>query len=78
MKTIAKLSNSERAIIFNNVALSFPLKQFAIEKDYWVCFILDHLFHDSEFHDLFVFKGGQVYQKLIMSLKDFLKILILF
>ncbi len=71
MKTIAKLTNSERAIIFNNVALSFPLKQFAIEKDYWVCFILDHLFHDSEFHDLFVFKGGTSLSKAYHVIERF-------
>ena len=29
-----------------------------IEKDFWVCYMLDHLFHDSGYKDAFVFKGG--------------------
>ena len=29
-----------------------------IEKDFWVCFMLDHLFHDCKYKNAFVFKGG--------------------
>ncbi|WP_081811851.1 nucleotidyl transferase AbiEii/AbiGii toxin family protein [Butyrivibrio sp. AE3003] len=29
-----------------------------VEKDFWVCFMLDHLFHDCIYKDAFVFKGG--------------------
>ena len=71
MKSFAKLSNKERAIVINKVALSFPLKAFAIEKDFWVCFILDHLFHDSEFHNLFVFKGGTSLSKAYHVIERF-------
>jgi predicted nucleotidyltransferase component of viral defense system len=29
-----------------------------VEKDFWVCFMLDHLFHDDMYKNAFVFKGG--------------------
>ena len=29
-----------------------------IEKDFWVCLVLDYLFHRSKFKDVFAFKGG--------------------
>lgn len=71
MKSFAKLSNKERAIVINKVALSFPLRLFAIEKDFWVCFILNHLFHDREFCNLFVFKGGTSLSKAYHVIERF-------
>ena len=29
-----------------------------IEKDFWVCFMLDYLFHDCEYKNVFVFEDG--------------------
>ncbi len=29
-----------------------------IEKDFWVCFTLDYLFHHSQWKDVITFKGG--------------------
>lgn len=58
MKKIAKLSNEERQELFQATAIKMGMRPEIIEKDFWVCFMLDHLFHECEFKDAFVFKGG--------------------
>ena len=58
MKKIAKLSNEERQELFQATAAKMGMRPEVIEKDFWVCFMLDHLFHDCEYKDAFVFKGG--------------------
>lgn len=58
MKSIAKLSNQDRQELFNATAINMGLQPDVIEKDFWVCYMLDHLFNDSSFNKYFVFKGG--------------------
>ncbi len=71
MKTIAKSSQNERADLFLSCSFSMNQDPFIIEKDYWVCFILDHLFHESEFHNLFVFKSGTSLSKAYHVIERF-------
>lgn len=58
MKKVAKLSNEERQELFQATAIKMGMRPDVVEKDFWVCFMLDHLFNDSIYKDLFVFKGG--------------------
>ncbi len=58
MKNIAKLSAEERQELFQATAISMGMQPMVIEKDFWVCFMLDHLFHDCKYRKAFVFKGG--------------------
>lgn len=58
MKRVAKLSNEERQELFQATAINMGMRPEVVEKDFWVCFMLDHLFHDCEYKDAFVFKGG--------------------
>ena len=58
MKKIALLPNKEREELFKATALKIGIRPEAIEKDFWVCYMIDHLFHDCEYKDAFVFKGG--------------------
>lgn len=74
MKIVAKLSNEERQELFQATAINMGMRPEVVEKDFWVCFMLDHLFHDCEYKDAFVFKGEQVFLNPIMSLNDFQKI----
>lgn len=55
---IARLSNEERQELFQATAIKMGMRPEVIEKDFWVCFMLDHLFHECEYKDAFVFKGG--------------------
>lgn len=58
MKTVAILSPEERKELFQATAISMGLQPMVVEKDFWVCFMLDHLFHDCKYQKAFVFKGG--------------------
>ena len=52
------MSDKDREELFIATALKIGIRPEAVEKDFWVCFILDHLFHDCEYNKAFVFKGG--------------------
>ena len=58
MKEVAKLQIKDRTELFQATAISMGMQPNVIEKDFWVCFMLDHLFHDCKYKNAFVFKGG--------------------
>lgn len=58
MKKIALLEKDDRIVLFTQTAAKMKMHPSIIEKDFWVCFLLDHLFHDCKYKDMFVFKGG--------------------
>lgn len=58
MREIAKSQTKDRTELFQATAISMGMQPNVIEKDFWVCFMLDHLFHDCRYKDMFVFKGG--------------------
>ena len=58
MRNIARLSDNDRRELFRNTADKMGLNDAIVEKDFWVCFMLDHLFHDCQYKKAFVFKGG--------------------
>ena len=59
MITIAKASDTDREVLFGNAAERAGISNPAIvEKDFWVCFMLDYLFHKSPWPRSFIFKGG--------------------
>lgn len=58
MKTVANLSKTEREELFLVTAREKGLPEAIIEKDFWVCWTLDYLFHDSPWKEHLAFKGG--------------------
>lgn len=58
MKNVALLSDADRQELFDATAVKIGIRPEAVEKDFWVCYLLDHLFHDSAYKQAFVFKGG--------------------
>ena len=58
MRNIARLSDEERYELFRNTADKMKLHDAIVEKDFWVCYMLDYLFHRCEWRDRIVFKGG--------------------
>lgn len=59
MITIARSSDTEREVLFANTAERAGINNPAIvEKDFWVCFLMDYLFHKSPWPQSFIFKGG--------------------
>lgn len=47
IEKIAALSKDERAEIFSATSTSTGLVEAAVEKDFWVCWILHRLFTDK-------------------------------
>lgn len=64
MKEVAKLLIKDRTELFQATAISRGMQPNVIEKDFWVCFMLDYLFHDCKYKNAFVFKGGTSLSKL--------------
>ncbi len=58
MRKVALLTDKDREELFSATSVLVGIRPEAIEKDFWVCYLLDHLFHDCAYKDAFVFKGG--------------------
>jgi hypothetical protein len=58
MKEIARLSPAELTDLYNATAVVTDMPVAVVEKDFWVCYTLDHLFQRSDFREGIVFKGG--------------------
>ncbi|MBP3792757.1 MAG: nucleotidyl transferase AbiEii/AbiGii toxin family protein [Ruminococcus sp.] len=72
MITIARSSETEREVLFGNAANRAGINNPAIvEKDFWVCFTLDYLFHKSPWSKSFVFKGGTSLSKAYNVIERF-------
>jgi len=53
-----RLSDNDRRELFRNTADKMGLNDAIVEKDFWVCFTLDYLFHRSPWKESITFKGG--------------------
>ena len=58
MKNVVNMSKEDKRFIFDITAMNMRIHPSIIEKDFWICYILDFLFNDSKFKDYFTFKGG--------------------
>ena len=58
MMGIATMSNQESSDLFRVAAAEMKMETAIAEKDFWVCYLLDYLFHRSEFKGSIIFKGG--------------------
>ena len=58
MRKIAKLPEIARLELFRNTSSKMGLNDAIVEKDFWVCFTLDYLFHRSPWKKVITFKGG--------------------
>jgi predicted nucleotidyltransferase component of viral defense system len=58
MRNFAKRPEQERREVFRATAQSLQVHEAIIEKDFWVCWILDYIFRSSPWKDKLAFKGG--------------------
>jgi len=65
MYEILKLPMEERRLVFRNTAQKMGVHEAIIEKDYWVCLVLDYLFHKSDYQQHLTFKGGTSLQSVL-------------
>ena len=71
MKKIALAGERERKDLFEATAAKIKIRSDAVEKDFWICYAIDHLFNESSFKDLFVFKGGTSLSKAYRAIERF-------
>lgn len=71
MNKIARASADERRLVFEATAHKMALAPAVIEKDFWVCYTLNHLFHKSGFAESMVFKGGTSLSKAFGLIERF-------
>ena len=71
MKKIAVIDASEREALFSNTAAKMKISEAVIEKDFWVCYMLDYLFHRCAWKDHLAFKGGTSLSKAYNLIKRF-------
>ncbi len=71
MDRIARASADERRLVFEAQAQKMALAPAVVEKDFWVCYTPDHLFHKSGFADSMVFKGGTSLSKAFDLIERF-------
>lgn len=58
MNPIASLSGGDRRDVFNETAANLGLAPFYVEKDFWVCWVLEVLFADAQVGPNVTFRGG--------------------
>ena len=71
MQNIAKISEKDRKALFHNTASKMGMTDAIIEKDFWVCYMLDYLFHRCKWKDNIAFKGGTSLSKSVGLIERF-------
>lgn len=71
MDNVATFSNSERKELFIETASKRGLNAQIIEKDFWVCWILKHLFELPDINEHLIFKGGTSLSKVFNVIERF-------
>jgi predicted nucleotidyltransferase component of viral defense system len=71
MREIARISESDRRELFRATAMGMRVSEAIVEKDFWVCWVLDYLFHDSPWQSKIAFKGGTSLSKAYNAIERF-------
>lgn len=71
MKNIAKLTEQERKELFSETANAMNITAAAAEKDFWICWVLLHVFEDQQLKRYLRFKGGTSLSKCYNAIERF-------
>jgi hypothetical protein len=71
MDNVAKLPAEERALLFTEAAAQRGVLPVVIEKDFWVCWTLKHLFGLPGINSHLIFKGGTSLSKVFGIIERF-------
>lgn len=71
MSTFAQLSVGERAAFVREAAARLDVLPEIVEKDFWVCWMLQRIFQSSPAGEHLVFKGGTSLSKVFGAIKRF-------
>lgn len=58
MYKFAQMNKADRDFVFNKTAIDKGITKEIVEKDFWVCLMLDYLFTKSKYKNNLTFKGG--------------------
>ena len=71
MKSFASLPAEERALYWRNYANRTGVPESIVEKDFWVCWLLGHIFRTPQLGAECVFKGGTSLSKVFGAIDRF-------
>lgn len=71
LREIARQSDKDRRDLFRTAAQKMGVHEAILEKDFWVCWILDYLFQGSPWKDHLAFKGGTSLSKAFGAIERF-------
>lgn len=71
MKRIINLNQERKSLLFETTSRKMKVSRTIIEKDFWVCVVLNYLLNESKFKDYFIFKGGTSLSKCYDVIKRF-------
>lgn len=71
MYKVAILNSNDRKDLFSATAQRMNTSDAIVEKDFWVCFTLDYLFHICKWKNCFAFKGGTSLSKVYNLIERF-------
>lgn len=71
MKKFIKLNSNERKNLIQKVANDLGLRFDIVEKDIWVCYVLQKLFSSENLKDNLIFKGGTCLSKAYDAIDRF-------
>lgn len=71
MNTFLTLPESERSAVFTDVANKIGILPYYVEKDFWVSWMLEVLFTDSELSPHITFRGGTSLSKAYKAISRF-------
>jgi hypothetical protein len=71
LRNVARFPENDRKELFRATAQQMQVHEAIIEKDFWVCWILDYLFQDSPWKDSLAFKGGTSLSKAYGAIERF-------
>lgn len=71
MNKFLQLSKEELNLVINNTADKLNMAVAIVEKDLWVCILLEYLFKDFKYKDAIVFKGGTSLSKVYNLIERF-------
>lgn len=66
-----KIAKNELELIIRNASLKLGVNEVILEKDYWVCFVLNYLFSKCKWKEDFTFKGGTSLSKCFDLIQRF-------
>ncbi len=71
MERVARLSARERSELFSETATQKGTTPAVVEKDFWVTWVLNRLFQESDLARLLMFRGGTSLSKVYHLIERF-------